>query len=417
MRYKYIFVILFVVLSTSSLFLPNICFATTNTISIESPSAILIHANTGTVLFEKDAHTKRYPASTTKIMTAILVLEAKNDLLEKATVSNTAIAPISNIYSHASLQVGEQLTLEQLLNVLLIPSANDAANVLAEHIAGSIPAFAEMMNNKALELGCKSTHFVNPSGIHSEEHYSTAYDLSLIANYAMKNSTFRSIVCKTTCSLPATEQYHKEDRIFFNTNALILPDSSYYYPFTTGIKTGFTTPAGNCLVSSSSHNELDFIAVVLGSFENNEISQRYSDTKRLFDFAYSNFSVKTLKNKNDIVETVEIANAKESAKILNVVCSEDIKAFIENNTEAVPEIVIKDKLSAPIYQGELVGNIKYSIMGISYEANLIAGNNVEKETITPLITKIIMGSISFLILVCIFFGTRKPKVEEIDLFR
>ena len=103
------------------------------------------------------------------------------------------------------MQVGEQFTVEQLLHVLLIPSANDAANVLAEHVAGSVAEFANMMNQKAIEIGCKNTHFVNPSGIHSNDHYSTAYDLALIGQYAMKNNIFRSIVGKTSCSLPATK--------------------------------------------------------------------------------------------------------------------------------------------------------------------------------------------------------------------
>lgn len=418
MKYKYNFLKILILFSTVLLLTPSFCFATdTNSLAIESPAAILIHSDTGTVLYEKEASTRMFPASTTKIMTAILVLESGHALSENAVVSQSAVSSISDIYSHASLQAGEQFSLEQLLHVLLIASANDAANVLAEYIAGSLPAFADMMNKKAIEIGCTNTHFVNPSGIHSDDHYSTAYDLSLIGRYAMQNNTFRKIVNKTSCSLPTTEKYPNEDRTFANTNALLMSNSSYYYPYAIGIKTGFTTPAGNCLVAGGMHDGLEFITVVLGSFENNEISQRYSDTKKLFDFAYSNYSIRPLRNKNDVVGVVEISNATADTKDLNILCDKDISVFMNVENEVFPEIILKESLLAPIQVGDIVGNIKYNVSGTSYEANLIAGNNVEKETFSPLIVKIIMGSISILILIGIFFGTRKPKVEEIDLFR
>ena len=196
MKYKYNLARILLVLSTILLLVPSFCFATdTSSLLIESPAAILIHADTRTILYEKEAHTRMFPASTTKIMTAILVLESGHALSEKAVVSENAVASISDIYSHASLQPGEQVTLEQLLNVLLIPSANDAANVLAEYVAGSIPEFADLMNKKAVEIGCTNTHFVNPSGMHQDDHYSTAYDLSLIGKYAMQNKIFRKINC------------------------------------------------------------------------------------------------------------------------------------------------------------------------------------------------------------------------------
>lgn len=418
MRYKCNFAKIITALCTGLLLFQSICFAqNTEELFIESPSAILIHKNTGTVLYEKNAYTQMYPASTTKIMTAILVLESSNSLSDVAVVSESALIGITNAYSNASLKVGEQFTLEQLLNVLLISSANDAANVLAEHISGSISAFADLMNKKALDIGCTSTHFVNPSGIHSNDHYSTAYDLSLIAKYAMQNTTFCSLVCKTSCSLPATDKYPYDDRTFSNTNALLNSDSSYYYPYANGIKTGFTTPAGSCLVASSSNNELEYIVVVLGSVENNELSQRYSDTIKLFNFAYVNYSINILQNENDIVGNIEIAHATSDTKNLKILSSENISAFIELNSEIVSEIKLKDNLAAPIKKGDSVGKITYNILGISYEANLIAGNDVKRETLTPLFTKIIMGTISFLIIIGIFFVKRKPVVEEIDLLK
>ena len=132
----------------------------------------------------------------------------------------------------------------------MVASANDAAIVLAEGIAGSVESFSSMMNTKAIELGCKDTHFVNPNGIHNEDHYSTAFDLALIAKEAMKNSTFRKIISTLSYTLPATNKYDKADRIFTNTNDLMQKKyTNYYYEFATGIKTGFTSEAKNCLIA------------------------------------------------------------------------------------------------------------------------------------------------------------------------
>ena len=164
--------------------------------------------NSGKILYSKNANTKMYPASTTKIMTAILTLENCN-LDDVATASHNAVYSIPYSYSVATIQEGEELTIEQLLNVLLIPSANDAAIVLAEHISGSVEEFAKLMNKKAEELGCKNTHFVNPNGIHNKNHTSTAYDLALMGQYAMKNETIRKIVSTKQFTLPTTNKYNK----------------------------------------------------------------------------------------------------------------------------------------------------------------------------------------------------------------
>lgn len=427
MNYKCNLKRILLLLSTVFLLFPSFCFAIvdTSSLSIESSAAILIHADTGIVLYEKEANTKMYPASTTKIMTAILVLESGHDLSELATVSENAVMSVPAGYSRANLQPGEQFTLEQLLNVLLIPSANDAANVLAEYISGSVPLFAEAMNAKALELGCVNTHFVNPSGIHSDDHYSTAYDLSLIGRYAMQNETFRSFVCKTSCSLPATEKYTSEDRFFTTTNALLInhPEANHYYsPYAIGVKTGFTTPAGNCLVAASSHNGLEFISVILGGAKNEEeVSQRYSDTKKLFDFAYANYCISPLKTKNAIVKEIKVTGATPATQNLALLCDRDIFAFIPLQavgTTISPEMALKGNLTAPIKKGDIVGSIKYIMMGIPYEANLIAGNDVEKEMISPLMIKIgMILTVCILVILCLFLIRRKTKFEEIDLFR
>ena len=159
--------------------------------------------------------------------------------------------------------MGEELTIKDLLYALLLPSSNEAANVLAIHIAGSIDSFASMMNTKAMDLGCKNTHFVNPNGVHDDNHYSTAYDLSLIAKEAMKNDIFRQIVSTASYTLPNSNKYSRIDRTLITTNDLIKKQSNNYYEYAIGIKTGFTTPAKNCLVSSATKDGKTLIAVVL----------------------------------------------------------------------------------------------------------------------------------------------------------
>ena len=256
----------FLILST---YLTTSFAASTSDITIYSPSCVLMEANSGKILYEKNSNQVRYPASTTKIMTAILVLE-NCELTDVATVSRNAIHSIPPDYVLCNIKEGEELTIEQLLNVLLIPSANDAAVVLAEHISGSVSKFSDLMNEKAKEIGCKNTHFVNPNGIHNKNHVSTAYDLALIGRYAMKNDTFRRIVKKTQYTLPATNKYSKTDRTFKTTNDLLIKNTSksksnYYYPDAIGVKTGYTGDAGNCLVASAKRDNMEVISVVLGA--------------------------------------------------------------------------------------------------------------------------------------------------------
>lgn len=257
--------------------------------NIYSESAILIEATTGKILYEKDIHAKKYPASTTKILTAILAIE-NCDLNEKTVASYEAIHSIKSGYSIANIQVGEEFTISELLDVLLLQSANEAANIIAEHISGSVSEFANLMNKKAKEIGCLNSNFVNANGAHDENHYSTAYDLAMIAKYCMQNQEFKTRVAKMECSLPATEIY-SEPRVFRNTNNLMIKDNKYYYEYCTGIKTGFTTPAKNCLISSSNKYGFELITVILHAETTAEgLSARYLDTINLFEYGYENFS-------------------------------------------------------------------------------------------------------------------------------
>ena len=272
-----------------------------NELTIYSDCILIMEKETKQVLYEKNCMKKMYPASTTKILTAILILE-KCNLSDIVTVNQSAISAVPATYTTAKLQAGEQFTVEQLLYTMIIPSANDAANVLAEHISGSISNFAVLMNEKAKEIGCYHSNFTNPSGVHDENLYTTAYDLALIARYAMDIELFRQIVTTTKYSLPNTDLYTKDVRSFTISNAMVNSDyKDYYYEYATGIKTGFTNPAKDCLVASAKKDDVEFIAVVLGSDQlENGLRKKYLDCKTLFDFAFDNYisHYKELQEKN-----------------------------------------------------------------------------------------------------------------------
>ena len=346
-------------------------------------------------MYEKNAYEVKYPASTTKIMTAILALE-KCKLNEMATVSHNAIFSVPLSYSHASLKENEKLTIEQLLNVLLIPSANDAANVIAEHISGSIEDFAVLMNEKAKEIGCKNTHFVNANGIHNESHTTTAYDLALMGKYAMKNQSFRDIVKKTKYTLPATDIYPNNDRIFKTTNELLRENYSskkdnYYYPNAIGVKTGYTSEAGSCIVAAAKKDNFEVLLVILDDrLTEDGLSQRFIDCKTLFDYAFENYKYINLQEKNSIVKTLEVANATKETKDLNLISKNSINALVDSNfnvSNIEPNIEIKN-LKAPIPEGAVVGKISYTIGNDTFSSDLIAQKTVISSGFLSVLLKV-----------------------------
>ena len=404
LKLKKILLLFFMLISISSL-----AFAAE--LNLNSEAAILVEVSTGRILYEKNSTKQLYPASTTKILTAILVIE-NCDLDEKVTVRETALNNIPSGYVTCNLQIGEQLTVNDLLYALMIPSANDAAYVLAEHVGGSVEGFSAMMNDKARALGCKTTHFVNPNGIHDDSHYSTAYDLYLIADYAMKNETFRKIVATTEYTLPATEQYPSEDRVLKTTNELLNENSrNYYYKNAIGIKTGYTSKAGNCLVAGAHRDGLEFIAVVLnGGTTKENLNSRYVDSKKLFNYAYDNFTLTKIIEKNSIVSTIEIEKATKETKNLDLVIDETITVVNNKNinmNDVIPEITLRENLVAPIMAGEKIGTVKYKVDDIEYSANLLAKDEVIKVDYS--IYLILAGVILLLLATSILKSRRKSR--------
>lgn len=378
--------------------------------SIYSDGAILIDSSTGKILYGKNENKKLYPASTTKILTAILAIENCN-LEEKITASKTAIMSIPSGYSNAAIQPNESLTVYELLELFLIHSANEVGYIFAEHISGNIDDFAILMNKKANELGCKNTNFTNPSGLHNEDHYSSAYDMALIAKYCMKNDTFREIVSKTSCTIDATDKYEK--RFFKNTNDLIIPSSEYYYEYAIGIKTGFTSQAKNCLISASKKDNLELIAVTLGAnYTTNGKSGRYVDTLNLFEYGFSNYKYQQIATENTVIQDIVIDNTTKDTKNLSLVLKDSIFSIVPSDIDLSNldfTVDLNPNISAPISKGDILGKITYNIDGISYSSDLIASHFVEEYNLKLLLSQIALAFVFLFILSKLFFRKKTKK--------
>mgnify|MGYP000859878811 CR=1 FL=1 len=258
---------------------------------VVSPNVIVMEASTGTVLYDRDSLEAHYPASITKILTALIVIE-NCGLDETVTFSNTAVNSLEPNSSILGARAGDTLSVRDCLYALLLQSANEVANALAEHCAGSIDAFAEKMNEKAAELGCTDSHFANPSGLNDPNHYVSAYDMALIAKAAFNNPTFVEVDSTTYYDVPAgkLKQYPDGWRYYAH-HRMLRRNDSLYYDGAIGGKTGYTEAAGNTLVTYAKNDNTYLVSVVLQS-----VNGAYSDTKALLDYGFNNFSRTAVKD-------------------------------------------------------------------------------------------------------------------------
>ena len=249
---------------------------------IVGESALLIEAESGVVLYEKNSRSTMYPASITKLMTALLVLE-NCTLDEMVPFSTNAVFSLPAGASHIAINPGEELSVEHCLYGLLLASANEVANALAEHISGTMENFATLMNNRMKELGATNTNFVNPSGLHEEEHYTTCYDMALLCRELIKNKTFLKINGTTSYVIPSTNLQPLKRPI--NTTHKLLRNGSTNYSGAFGGKTGHTDIAGNTLITFAKRNDMTLICIVMKS----DANHIYSDTTSLLDYGFSYF--------------------------------------------------------------------------------------------------------------------------------
>lgn len=332
---------------------------------ITAKSAIVIEASTGKVLYAKDAEQRRYPASTTKIMTLIVALEHGNlDDVVTASV-NAASTEGSSLW----LAQGEQLKLVDLLYGIMLISGNDATVAVAEHISGSLPKFAQLMTEKAHAIGATSTSFTNSSGLPDPNHYTTAHDLARITAYGYKNPTFAQIVGTKTKIIPWPGKDH--DRELFNENRML-----WLYEGANGVKTGYTEAAGRCLVSAASRNGIQLIAVVLDS------EYMWDDSMAILDYGFKKVSPMTMFNQGDILKTVRVNNGKSSS--VKLLTSSSIVAPVseDDKDEFRTEIDAPSKIEAPIKAGQKVGTVKLMYKNVEVaSSDLVAAETVENKSL------------------------------------
>ena len=273
--------------------------------AVGAESAILMEANTGTILYEKNIHEELYPASTTKILTCLIGSE-QCQMNEMVTMSHDAVFSIPRDSSNAGLDERAEITVEQCMYAILVGSANEAANALGEHVSGSMEAFAELMNRRAKELGCENSHFVTTNGLHNDNHYTSAYDLALIARKFFDNELL--------CKMSSTYEYYipqsptqPDDDLYLHSKNQLLPGKAHAYEYLVGSKTGYTDVARQTLVSCAQKDGMKLICVVMKE----ESPHQFTDTIALFDYGFDNFQTLNIKA-NETNYTVDNNNFFQS---------------------------------------------------------------------------------------------------------
>lgn len=351
--------------------------------NVYAEAAIVMEASTGLVLYEKNIDKAYYPASITKILSALLIIENSSPG-EVVTFSHDAVFKVDLDSSRIGIDVGEQLTIQQCLYGILLESANEVTYAAAEHVAGSIPAFAEMMNERAKSIGCLNSNFVNPHGLPDENHYTTAYDMALITREAMKNETFRKITGTRTYQIPPTNK-QKETRYLRNHHKFILKQD-YIYDGTTGGKTGFTSKARYTLVTTAKRGDLELICVVL---KDDTSKNQYEDTIKLLDFGFNNFNIypiNELEATNTLKESPFFTRYNSMLDYSSTSIKTDEKGYLVlPNTASFDEA--KKEVSfypeAEIKEGRnIIGTISYTYDGRYVGGADIIYGNIKTPTLT-----------------------------------
>jgi serine-type D-Ala-D-Ala carboxypeptidase (penicillin-binding protein 5/6) len=338
-------------------------------VKVLSPTAIVMNADNGRVIYEKNAYNNAYPASITKIAVSLYVLEQKTSLLnEMCIASREALMPIdpqekrNKAYtypphwletdgSNFALCYNEKMSLEKLLYGMMLPSGNDAANVIAESVAGTIPAFMEELNNYIYEeIGCINTNFCNPHGLHHPDHVTTAYDMALITKRALTLPSFREMVSTTSFMRPKTNKQGKREYVQHNR---LLQEGRYYYPYAIGVKTGYHSNAKNTLVAAAEKNDRTLIVVILGA--DNRVD-RYIDAKKLFEKAFDEKKVvRTVFNTTQVFTK----NVDQATMPIRAVLKNDLAyEYFPSEESKIKAFLQWDEFSLPIKKGDKIGEIR-----------------------------------------------------------
>ena len=352
---------------------------------ITAKAAVLANADTGEVYFSKNAEDRVQPASTTKIMTALLVVEAVEAgsiaLDDKVAAYDDCQYNMDEYSTNAepAIEPGELLSVEELLYCAMLVSANEACNILAEYVSGSVANFVSAMNDRAAELGCTGTSFKNANGLEESGHYTTAADFALIAQEAVKHTLLLEICGTLRYTVPETD--FAEERELVNTNSLLNPDSSYYFEYAYGIKTGYFTNAGYCLVSAASLGGMDVVCVVMGGAESGD---QFGDTIAIYDWFFDTYSNREVLSSTDTLMSIPVTlGTTDSTGVradasVNVVLPKDFDISGLKYQVTLYDLQEGEALEAPVNAGEVLGEVTVvmddEVYGTSY---LVATATVE----------------------------------------
>lgn len=397
-------------------------------LSLESEAVILIEESTGKVLYEKNSDQKMYPASTSKVLTALIALE--NGSPDDVIVVGNEVNAVPLDASKAGHVSGDKITLRELLTALMLPSGNDSAYVVASYVVkkttdntnidavAANSQFAVMMNERAAKIGVKNSHFANPSGYHDDNHYVTANDLALITREAMKNEIFTEIIGQSEYTI---NYEGKPERTVVWKNRNLLLDKgniSTYYEYATGVKTGNTDEAGECLVSTATKDNLKLIAILLKS----PVDKRWGESKALFEYGFKNYSLNQFVAANELVDTIPVDKASPKGPSgLEVIAKEGFTDLIKiEDISRVEKNIVWNEilLKAPVDAGKLVGKVVYTLDGtVLKEVELVAKHAIEKRTLIEFIFSVqsipywigIIGAGVLIGIVIYFINKRKRK--------
>jgi D-alanyl-D-alanine carboxypeptidase (penicillin-binding protein 5/6) len=335
--------------------------------NIQAQAAILIDAKTGQILYEKNSHVRNAPASTTKVLTAIIAIESGR-LDDEVKVSPRAA---NTAGSSMHLSTGQIISMRELVTGLLLRSGNDAAVAIAEHLAGSVENFVALMNAKAQLLEASGSHFANPHGLTAAGHYSTAFDLAWIARYALTNPIFSTIVNTKETNIEWLDRKGKEhDQSLRNTNKLL-----WLLEEADGVKTGTTNQAGPCLIASATRGNQKLIAVVLHDHS------RWYDSMQLLKYGFDSFELYEFANKDDVLGSIPVEDGFSPILDAVVEATASLVVSTEDYEHVTIAVNLPEKIKAPVYQGQKIGEIVFFVRQQAVKTvNITAGQTIDEKT-------------------------------------
>lgn len=367
------------VLAFALFMFPQAVYANENEpLPLESEFSILIDANTGHVLHEVNMHGRAYPASITKVMTALLLLESGHDMATPIVHSHQAIATVMPWHSGLAY-VDEYLTVEEALYAIMLDSANDTSNAIAEFLGTNMENFARMMTIRAHQLGATNTNFTNSHGLWEEDHFTTAYDITLIMREALRHEKFREVIATQRFAMPPIEDEQEYNPIY-NTNRALFPTSQHFNPDIVGGKTGFTNNSRHTLVSYGERGDMELITVILSAEHRDGI---YNDTKALMDFGFGQFTRHTAFSAHDFTRTVDLVQRSAEGVLIigniDVYAENDVVLSLPNDFNVqniTTEVFLPNRVAAPVARDFVVGRVSLMYEGdVLAEIPLLAAQN------------------------------------------